>query len=155
MSACKFGNLCRFKICRDCYLDATKDGGLCPGCREPYKIEEDDAQDLTFGALPLPAPGGATNNVGHGMTLMKRSQPGEFDHNRFLFETKGTYGVGNAYSLKKEDAYGGGDEKGFGDKAKEKTMEKPWKPLTRKINVPTSILSPYRYQSIHIFSSFF
>ncbi|KAK9286058.1 hypothetical protein L1049_014437 [Liquidambar formosana] len=49
---------CRFKICRDCFLDAQKESGLCPGCKEPYKLGEydDDGQDFSSGALPLPAP---------------------------------------------------------------------------------------------------
>ncbi|KAL4194823.1 hypothetical protein AMTRI_Chr05g61450 [Amborella trichopoda] len=29
---------CNIKICRNCYLDAVKTGGgICPGCKEPYK----------------------------------------------------------------------------------------------------------------------
>ncbi|RWR88461.1 cellulose synthase-like protein D4 [Cinnamomum micranthum f. kanehirae] len=136
---------CRFKICRECYLDATKDSGLCPGCKEPYKVaEDDDMPDFSSGALPLPAPGDATNNSEKtGLSLMRRNQPGEFDHNRYLFETSGTYGVGNAYWPNKEEPHGEGDE-GFGDKMGAETTEKPWKPLSRKIPIDPSILSPYR-----------
>lgn len=141
----------RFKICRDCYLDATKGSGLCPGCREPYKVaeDEDDMPDFSSSALPLPAPGDATNNSEKtGLSLMRRNQPGEFDHNRFLFETSGTYGVGNAYWPKKEEPHGEGDG-GFGDEMGAETTEKPWKPLSRKIPIPPSILSPYRYPIHH------
>lgn len=129
---------CRFKICRDCYLDATKEGGLCPGCKEPYKMgeyEEDDVPDFSSGALPLPAPG-TGNRMERGMSLMKRNPAGDFDHNRFLFETKGTYGVGNAIQP-------GEDDDGFREAMME-TQEKPWKPLTRKIPIPAAIISPYR-----------
>lgn len=141
--------LYRFKICRDCYLDATKDGGLCPGCKEPYKIgeyEEDDIP-LSSGALTLPASVGATNSADCGMSLMKRNQPGDFDHNKLSYETNGTYGgVGNAYKPPNDDNYGEEDAR-FGDAMNmNENMEKPlWKPLTRTIHVPHSILSPYRY----------
>ncbi|GFS37673.1 cellulose synthase like D4 [Actinidia rufa] len=50
---------CRFKICRDCFLDAQKETGLCPGCKEPYKggeYDDDDVPDFSSGALSLPAP---------------------------------------------------------------------------------------------------
>ncbi|GFY94478.1 cellulose synthase like D4 [Actinidia rufa] len=50
---------CRFKICRDCFLDAQKETGLCPGCKEPYKggeYDDDDVPDFFSGALSLPAP---------------------------------------------------------------------------------------------------
>lgn len=105
--------------------------------------------DFSSGALPLPAPGDATNNSEKtGLSLMRRNQPGEFDHNRYLFETSGTYGVGNAYWPKKEEPHGEGDE-GFGDKMGAETTEKPWKPLSRKIPIDPSILSPYRYPIHH------
>ncbi|KAJ6703089.1 CELLULOSE SYNTHASE-LIKE PROTEIN D1 [Salix viminalis] len=81
-----------------------------------------------------------------GMSIMKsnnksmllRSQTGDFDHNRWLFETKGTYGVGNAY-WSEGDNYGRDTELSMSD-----FLDKPWKPLTRKIKVPAAILSPYR-----------
>ncbi|XP_068647273.1 cellulose synthase-like protein D4 [Aristolochia californica] len=137
---------CRFKICRDCYMDAQKDSGLCPGCKEPYKVGDydDDGPDYSNGKLGLPAP--SSGNDTDDMSLMKsnqslmRSQPGDFDHNRWLFETKGTYGYGNAY--KSIDGYDGEGE-GIGEGMME-TMEKPWKPLTRKIPIPAGIISPYR-----------
>ncbi|XP_061970199.1 cellulose synthase-like protein D1 [Populus nigra] len=81
-----------------------------------------------------------------GMSIMKsnnrsilsRSQTGDFDHNRWLFETKGTYGVGNAY-WSDQDKYGQDSELSKSD-----FLDKPWKPLSRKIRVPAAILSPYR-----------
>ncbi|KAL5976936.1 Cellulose synthase-like protein D4 [Asimina triloba] len=138
---------CRFKICRDCYLDATKAGGMCPGCKEPYKTGEfdDEGPDFSRSALPLPAPGNGDAKMERGMSLMKsnksmlvRSQTGDFDHNRFLFETKGTYGYGNAFKPKGD----GDDEDDFAG-AMQETMEKPWKPLTRKLGISPAILSPY------------
>ncbi|KAI9181185.1 hypothetical protein LWI28_012222 [Acer negundo] len=131
---------CRFKICRDCYMDAQKDGGQCPGCKEPYRNGEfdDDTPDYSSGALPsLPAP----NKDGNNMTMTKRSQTGDFDHNRWLFETKGTYGYGNAFWP--QDEYGDDDSDGIkGDMID--TSEKPWKPLSRKIPMSQAIISPYR-----------
>ena len=132
----------RFKICRDCYLDAQKENGLCPGCKEPYKIGdyEDEVPDFSSGALPLPAPnkGGDRNN----MTMMKRNQTGEFDHNRWLFETRGTYGYGNAF-WPQDDMYGDDMDEGLQGGMIE-NMDKPWKPLSRKMSIPAAIISPYR-----------
>ncbi|KAF8412538.1 hypothetical protein HHK36_000526 [Tetracentron sinense] len=72
-------------------------------------------------------------------SMLMRSQTGEFDHNRWLFETKGTYGIGNAFWSQDEEAYGSD-----GGMSRSDFMDKPWKPLTRKIKVPAAILSPYR-----------
>ncbi|KAM0941545.1 putative 1,4-beta-D-xylan synthase [Dioscorea sansibarensis] len=137
---------CRFKICRDCYLDAQKEGGLCPGCKEPYKIGEyeEDVPNYSAGALPLPAPGGKADNriMNSNKSLLMRSQTGDFDHNRWLFETKGTYGYGNAF-WPKDGMYDEDDDEPIGDGIPE-TADKPWKPLTRKIPTPAGIISPYR-----------
>ncbi|XXG43009.1 hypothetical protein AAC387_Pa01g3145 [Persea americana] len=81
-------------------------------------------------------------------SMLMRSQTGDFDHNRWLFESKGTYGYGNAFWSQDEDGFGGGDGGGGGGGTTGVSMadflDKPWKPLTRKINTPTGILSPYR-----------
>ncbi|KAB1213999.1 Cellulose synthase-like protein D4 [Morella rubra] len=134
---------CRFKICRDCYMDAQKGTGLCPGCKEQYKVEDydDDPQDFSNGALPLPAPDSSKSDP-KNMSMTKRGQTGEFDHNRWLFETKGTYGVGNAF-WPPDDMYGDDDDDGFKGAMLE-SMDKPWKPLSRRIPIPAAILSPYR-----------
>ncbi|KAL6325017.1 hypothetical protein AAG906_022107 [Vitis piasezkii] len=71
-------------------------------------------------------------------SILLRSQTGDFDHNRWLFETKGTYGIGNAFWSKDDDDYGH-DGVSMSD-----FLDKPWKPLTRKLQVPAGILSPYR-----------
>jgi hypothetical protein len=143
---------CDYKICRDCYIDAVKTGdGMCPGCKEPYKNTELDELAVDNGRpLPLPAPGGVSK-MERRLSLMKstksalmRSQTGDFDHNRWLFETKGTYGYGNAI-WPKEGNFGSAK----GDDVVEPTelMSKPWRPLTRKLKIPAAILSPYRYHS--------
>ncbi|XP_038692206.1 cellulose synthase-like protein D4 [Tripterygium wilfordii] len=130
---------CRFKICRDCFLDAQKETGLCPGCKEPYKTDFDDDQEYSTGGLPLLASGaGDANN----MTMMKRNQNGEFDHNRWLFETKGTYGYGNAF-WPQDDMYGDDGDEGLHGGMMDNT-DKPWKPLSRKTPIPAGIISPYR-----------
>lgn len=90
--------------------------------------------------------GNASGKIERRMSLMKsnsksmllRSQTTDFDHNRWLFETKGKYGIGNAYW--EEDSYDQDTGIGMSD-----FMDKPWKPLTRKIHVPPAILSPYRF----------
>ncbi|GAV66148.1 Cellulose_synt domain-containing protein [Cephalotus follicularis] len=72
-------------------------------------------------------------------SMLLRSQTGDFDHNRWLFETKGKYGIGNAFWSQEEDAYGHDTGVSMSD-----FLDKPWKPLTRKISISPSILSPYR-----------
>ncbi|XP_058724195.1 cellulose synthase-like protein D4 [Vicia villosa] len=126
---------CRYKICRDCFIDAQRDNGMCPGCKEHYKVRdyEDDSNEYLNGTLMA---SGSRNN----MSVMKRNQNGEFDHNKWLFETRGTYGVGNAYWPPDDEEDGGdGHHEGIFDAA-----EKPWKPLCRKTPIPSGIISPYR-----------
>ncbi|KAK2643921.1 hypothetical protein Ddye_019116 [Dipteronia dyeriana] len=69
-------------------------------------------------------------------SMLLRSQTGDFDHNRWLFETKGKYGIGNAFWTPTDD-YGP-------DVTMSDFMDKPWKPLTRKVKVSPGVLSPYR-----------
>ncbi|KAI4340805.1 hypothetical protein MLD38_025608 [Melastoma candidum] len=140
---------CDFKICRDCYMDAVKTGGgICPGCKEPYKntdldeIAVDNARPLS-----LPPPVGMSKNE-RRLSLMKstksmltRSQTGDFDHNRWLFETRGTYGYGNAI-WPKDGGFGNGKEDDVAEPAE--LLHKPWRPLTRKLKIPAAVLSPYR-----------
>lgn len=70
-------------------------------------------------------------------STLVRSQTVEFDHNRWLFDSHGTYGYGNAYWQPPE--VGKSAEMSQAD-----FLNKPWKPLTRKIKIPNGILSPYR-----------
>lgn len=141
---------CDFKICRDCYLDAVKSGdSKCPGCKEQYKVT--DLNEVVDNGRPLPLPPPRTmSKMERRLSLMKstksqlvRSQTGDFDHNRWLFETSGTYGYGNAIWPKE----GGGFVNGKGDEVAEPSdlVSKPWRPLTRKLKIPAGILSPYRY----------
>ncbi|XWS42879.1 hypothetical protein CRYUN_Cryun16bG0052000 [Craigia yunnanensis] len=141
---------CDFKICRDCYIDAAKTGGgICPGCKEPYKNTDLDetAMDNNSRPLSLPPPG-TMSKMERRLSLMKstksvlmRSQTGDFDQNRWLFETRGTYGYGNAIWPKDGNLGNGKD-----DEVVEPTelMSKPWRPLTRKLKIPAAVLSPYR-----------
>ncbi|KAA8533476.1 hypothetical protein F0562_031090 [Nyssa sinensis] len=139
---------CDFKICRDCYLDAVKTGdGICPGCKEQYKITDLDEVVENGRPLPLPPPPGMSK-MERRLSLMKstksvlmRSQTGDFDHNRWLFETRGTYGYGNAI-WPKEGGFGNGKD----DEVVEPSelMNKPWRPLTRKLKIAAAVLSPYR-----------
>ncbi|KAG5149437.1 hypothetical protein JHK82_016318 [Glycine max] len=140
---------CHFKICKDCYIDAVKTGGgICPGCKEPYKNTELDEVAVDNGRpLPLPPPSGMSK-MERRLSMMKstksalvRSQTGDFDHNRWLFETKGTYGYGNAI-WPKEDGFGNEKEDDFVQPTE--LMNRPWRPLTRKLKILAAVLSPYR-----------
>lgn len=75
-------------------------------------------------------------------SMLMRSQTGDFDHNRWLFETKGKYGIGTA-CWSDEEAY----DATTAGMTMDDFMDKPWKPLTRKISVRPAIISPYRYVS--------
>ncbi|CAH9144471.1 unnamed protein product [Cuscuta epithymum] len=150
---------CDFKICRDCYIDAVKTGGdgICPGCKEAYKntdLDKNAVDPIRQQPLSLPSNVGMSK-MERRLSLMKsgsksalvrsqsgltRSQTGDFDHNRWLFETKGTYGYGNAIWPKGEEG-GSGNEKG--DEPSE-LLNKPWRPLTRKLKIPAAVISPYR-----------
>lgn len=123
-------------------MDAQKDTGLCPGCKEPYRGADFDDEEPNFsnGALSLPAPDGSKGDR-RNMSIQKRNQNGEFDHNKWLFETQGTYGYGNAYWP--PDDYGDGGEDGLRGGMAE-ANDKPWKPLSRRIPIPQAIISPYR-----------
>lgn len=141
---------CDFKICRDCYIDAVKSAGaVCPGCKEPYKNTDLD-QTTADRALPLPPAGGGMSKMERRLSLMKstksvlmRSQTGDFDHSRWLFETKGTYGYGNAIWPKEGGPAAGNDNDGNVQDPQE-LMNKPWRPLTRKLKIRAAVLSPYR-----------
>ncbi|XVF67098.1 hypothetical protein PTKIN_Ptkin10aG0093300 [Pterospermum kingtungense] len=63
---------CRFKICGDCYMDAQKDKGLCPGCKELY---ENDGLEYSNGKLKLPVRKKDANN----MPMMKGNQDDDDD----------------------------------------------------------------------------
>ncbi|KAL3619510.1 Cellulose synthase-like protein D2 [Castilleja foliolosa] len=147
---------CDFKICRDCFNDAIKTGdSICPGCKEAYKNTELTVVEPTAGQQPV-------SKMERRLSLMKsvnrsaivRSHSGlarsgtgvDFDHNRWLFETKGTYGYGNAIWPK--DGGGFGDDKNEDDQSvggeAQELLGKPWRPLTRKLKIPAAVLSPYR-----------
>ncbi|KAG5589301.1 hypothetical protein H5410_039815 [Solanum commersonii] len=149
---------CDFKICRDCYIDAVKIGdGTCPGCKEPYKNTDLAENDVDPSRQPL----SLHSNVGMSknermLSLMRsanksalirsesglmRSQTGDFDHNRWLFETKGTYGYGNAI-WPKDEVFGNDEDDNIGEHSE--LLNKPWRPLTRKLKIPAAVLSPYR-----------
>lgn len=103
---------------------------------------EDDGDGPGFSSAALPALAAGDEKGDRALmksnqSLLMRSQTGDFDHNRWLFETRGTYGYGNAYNSK--DGYDDEDEGGLIN-----TMDKPWKPLTRKTPIPAAIISPYR-----------
>lgn len=149
---------CDFKICRDCFVDSVKVGeGICPGCKEPFKNTELPNNSEAGQPLPLPSNAGMSK-MERRLSLMKsanrsaivrsqsglmRSQTGvDFDHNRWLFETKGTYGYGNAIWPKEGDGFS--EDKNDETNEQKELLNKPWRPLTRKLKIPAAVLSPYR-----------
>ncbi|KAF0887784.1 hypothetical protein E2562_004007 [Oryza meyeriana var. granulata] len=157
---------CGFMICKECYTECIAAAGNCPGCKEAFSssgrdtdsdsVTSDDDEAVSSSEerdqLPLTSmarkfsvvhsmkiPGGGNGN-GNG-------KPAEFDHARWLFETKGTYGYGNALWPKDGHAHGSGagatngfvgidEPPNFGARCR--------RPLTRKTSVSQAILSPYR-----------
>lgn len=148
---------CDFKICRDCYIDAVRIGdGICPGCKELYKATDllENAGENGQSALKLLSHVGSkmerrlSSKMERRLSLMKstksaltRSLTGDFDHTRWLFETSGTYGYGNA--IWSNGGLGNDKIDGIGGEPKE-LLRKPWRPLTRKLKIPAAVLSPYR-----------
>ncbi|RWR94241.1 cellulose synthase-like protein D5 [Cinnamomum micranthum f. kanehirae] len=135
---------CGFKICEDCYVECLGSGGKCPGCKEEYRDEGDqgdesgsEAEDR---ALPLPSMAEFKPDKRLSMVKSFKAPNHDFDHTHWLYETKGTYGYGNAVWPK--DGYSGAgmneceDPPNFGEKTK--------RPLTRKVGISAAILSPYR-----------
>lgn len=152
---------CGFKICRECYSEC---GGKCPGCKAPYKYvsdddeeEEDDVEGSEGEDQPLPLPSMAEFKLDKRLSVVKsfktQNHPPDFDHTRWLFETKGTYGYGNAVWPKDGcGANGFEPPPEFGEKAR--------RPLTRKVGVSAAIISPYRsvtsnLKPFHLFFSAF
>lgn len=129
---------CDFKICRECYQDAMRTtDGICPGCREPYEVDDDDddGEDMMEPRKALPS-SISMSKVERRLSLAKSSgnlTHKEFDHNQWLFETKGSYGYGNVM-WPTED----------GKEVRETLKDKQWRPLTRDLRVSAAILSPYR-----------
>ncbi|XP_051142210.1 cellulose synthase-like protein D5 [Andrographis paniculata] len=137
---------CGLVICSDCYLDCVGNcDGHCPGCKEPYKEynhgETDDEappSEEKDQANPLPSwSREAKLEKNFSLVQSFKNTNHDFDHNRWLFETKGTYGYGNALWPKE----GGGAERyenppDFSDRRN--------RPLTRKIGISAAIISPYR-----------
>ncbi|KAL8150524.1 LOW QUALITY PROTEIN: hypothetical protein V2J09_020332 [Rumex salicifolius] len=66
----------------------------------------------------------------------------EFDHNRWLFESKATYGYGNAIESNGSRRFG--DDESSEDDVVNETVDKPWRPLTRMLKIPARVISPYR-----------
>ncbi|MCD7462415.1 cellulose [Datura stramonium] len=110
-----------FKICRDCYMDTLKKSRSMPRLQRTYKVGDIDDEIPNFSQW---------NHClyQHQMVegMMRRNQNGEFDHNKWLFETQGTYGYGNAYwpDDRDGDDGDGGMQKGMLDTS----ADKPWKP---------------------------
>lgn len=113
-------------------------------------LEEMGNVDADGGTIALPPPPGAGNKMARRLSLvksMRRSHTGDWDQNKWLFETKGTYGYGNAIWPTEN----GGDGAGGDGMNPAELNSKPWRPLTRKIKVPAGVLSPYRYAFVLFF----
>ncbi|WOH11557.1 hypothetical protein DCAR_0831046 [Daucus carota subsp. sativus] len=148
---------CDFKICRDCYIDAVKSGGnVCPGCKELYKSTDLHEDVMENGRAMLQLPFNVesklerrlSSKMDRRLSLVRstsnsalvRSQTGDFDHTKWLFETGGTYGYGNAMWSKD----GLNNEKHDDASEPKEFLSKPWRPLTRKLKIPAAVISPYR-----------
>lgn len=132
---------CKFAICRDCYAEAVKSGGICPGCREPYRSGEPDESVNAFFPAVEPTLDRRLSVVKSSKSqMLMNSQNSDLDHARWLYETKGTYGYGSA--IRAQDGTYGGEgtnDGGFSD-----FKEKAKRPLSRVVKISASILSPYR-----------
>lgn len=156
---------CGFMICQECYMDclaAAAGNGNCPGCKEAYSAgsDTDDAdsadedEDVSSSEerdqMPMTSMAKQRFSMVHSIKMPTPSgngKPGEFDHARWLFETKGTYGYGNALWPKNNGhgAAAAGATSGFvGIEEPPNFGARCRRPLTRKTSVSQAILSPYR-----------
>lgn len=147
---------CGFKICIDCFKDTARYGdGTCPGCKELYNTVDVDEMHLVAdrgdSPLPLmasqPSPASVVVPIEARTMSMTRSprtnNKGDFDNNKWLFETKGTYGYGNVIWPSGSPSGEGGTATSRSGQPEE-LQKKPWRPLTRKIKIRQAIISPYR-----------
>ncbi|KAG9134036.1 hypothetical protein Leryth_004737 [Lithospermum erythrorhizon] len=143
---------CGFRICKECFLDCVANNfGHCPGCKEPYRGKGDEDYDEESDdeprseardqANPLPCRGGSRMEKNFSLVQSFKNPNSELDNSQWLFETKGTYGYGNALWPRDGHDFGRGGERvqyppDFSDRRN--------RPLTRKIGISTAIISPYR-----------
>jgi cellulose synthase/poly-beta-1,6-N-acetylglucosamine synthase-like glycosyltransferase len=144
---------CKFRICRDCYIDNLNGSGKCPGCKDDYKMPDEPMKHETgngeadFQALPPPM-GDDSNKMERRLSITKQkmltgTNTTDFDHARWLYQTKGTYGYGNAV-WPTDDGYGGKDGAEKTPAVAPQFDDKSRRPLSRKVHVSAGILSPYR-----------
>ena len=150
---------CNFRICRDCYIDALNTKGNCPGCKDEYKSPddlitlkmEDPRVPENLRALPPPmSESDDSSKLDRRLSVTKlqiSNGTNDFDHARYLYQTKGTYGYGNAVWPADDgyDSAGGGKARDSGEAKKAPVFDdKTRRPLSRKVSVSAGILSPYR-----------
>ncbi|KAF7042893.1 hypothetical protein CFC21_052375 [Triticum aestivum] len=145
-----------------CYMDCVAAFGNCPGCKEAYSagsdtddsVDEDDDDAISSleerDQMPMTSMSKRFSMV-HSIKMPMPSsngKPADFDHARWLFETKGTYSYGNA--LWPENEHGGGGNSAWATSRFVGIEEPPnfgarcCRPLMRKTSVSQAILSPYR-----------
>ncbi|XP_037427420.1 cellulose synthase-like protein D4 [Triticum dicoccoides] len=147
-------------ICEECYMDCVAASGNYPGCKEAYSVgndtddsvdeDDDDAISLSEERDQMPMTSMSKRfSMVHSIKMPMPSsngKPADFDHARWLFETKGTYSYGNA--LWPENEHGGGGNSAAATSRFVGIEEPPnfgarcCRPLTRKTNVSHAILSP-------------
>ncbi|KAJ3692561.1 hypothetical protein LUZ60_011656 [Juncus effusus] len=147
---------CNLKICGPCFKEATgpAGGGVCPGCKMQYdNIDLEELRAARSEASPLPEVAVIPVN---GDRSGRRSNDWDVDSWYSVGGYKRTFnGFGNASVMPEHGfvdgaAVGGGGPSGSIDGgASEYSIEtrlggKAWRPLSRKIKVPSAVLSPYR-----------
>lgn len=143
---------CGFRICNECYIDCCETGpGVCPGCKEKFKEANEYDDDVEDDIQPMMSEEKDTvnplrrNRYGGGVKLENnfslvrsfKAPNQEFDHTRWLFETNGTYGFGNAVWPSHRGGGGEYETPPVFDHRRNR-------PLTRKVGISAAILSPYR-----------
>lgn len=156
---------CGYRMCDECYIDCCSNGavGVCPGCKELFREageegSNEDEYDDDFRPMmseekdtvnPLRRNGGIGGvRLESNFSLVRSfkapngNNNQEFDHTRWLFETNGTYGFGNAV-WPREGCHRGS---GVGGEYESPPVfnDRRNRPLTRKVGISAAILSPYR-----------
>ncbi|XP_078437997.1 cellulose synthase-like D1 [Wolffia australiana] len=128
-------------LSRDDELELGLSGELGASSEPNYTVLMPPTPDNQPATDPPPKVDRTVSVIKPNRSMLLRSQTGDFDHARWLFESRGTFGIGNAMWAPPPPAPAPAPEAHV---AMSDFLDKPWKPLSRKTKIPAGILSPYR-----------
>ncbi|KAH7283954.1 hypothetical protein KP509_34G032400 [Ceratopteris richardii] len=134
---------CMYPLCRDCYVDVVKAGSLCPGCKELFKSADEGREGPAILLASQEAVLDRRLSVLRSTKTMAPQNHGP-EHSPWLYESKATYGYGNALKPQQASYDGGEGSESFEDPFSGDSKERMLRPLSRKVKIRPTILGPYR-----------